>query len=100
MASKGFMDETKKVFKYTSGSTAKYWKLLEATEDADNVYHFCMKLFETLSSTSKDQYLDEDHEAMYSTLLLLEFYKNTRAKPEKWLEETEKMLEESKPRLF
>lgn len=59
-----------------------------------------MKLFEALTSTSKDQYLDDDHEAMYSTLMILEFYKNTKVKPERWLEETERMLQESKPRLF
>jgi len=85
MASKAFIDETKKIFKYTSTNPAKYWKLLESPEDVDNVYHFCMKIFEALTSTSKDQYLDDDHEAMFSTLMVLEFYKNTKNKPERWL---------------
>ena len=100
MASKGFIDDTKKVFKNTFSNPAKYWKYIDAPEDVDNVYHFCMKLFQALTSTSKDQYLDDDHEAMYSTLMVLEFYKNTKNKPERWLEETQKMLEESKPRFF
>lgn len=37
---------------------------------------------------------------MYSTLLVLEFYKNTKLKSEKWLEETLKTFEENKPKLF
>jgi hypothetical protein len=59
-----------------------------------------MKMFEALISSSKDQFLDDDHEAMYSTLLVLEFYKNTKLKSEKWLEETLKTFEENKPKLF
>ena len=39
-------------------------------------------------ASTKEQFLDDDHEAMYSTLLVLEFYKNTKLKSEKWLEET------------
>lgn len=39
-----------------------------------------MKMYESLISSSKDQFLDDDHEAMYSTLLILEFYKNTKLK--------------------
>lgn len=79
------MDETKRVFKGTCPNPARYWKFLDASEDADNIYFFCMKIFEALISSSKDQFLDDDHEAMYSTLMILEFYKNTKLKSEKWL---------------
>jgi hypothetical protein len=51
-----------------------------------------MKLFETVTNNSKDQFLNDDHEAMFSTLMLLEFYKNTKLKPERWLDETEKIF--------
>ena len=45
MASKGFIDQTKKIMKNSDSHPIKYWKLLDASEDSDNVYHFCMKLF-------------------------------------------------------
>lgn len=97
---RGFTEETKKVIKGTSTNNAKYWRYLDALEDSENIYHFCMKMFEALISSSKDQFLDDDHQAMYSTLLVLEFYKNTKLKSEKWLEETLKTFEENKPKLF
>ena len=37
---------------------------------------------------------------MYSTLMLLEFYKNSKNKSEKYLDDVEKMIEKSKPRFF
>lgn len=93
MANKAFMDETKKVFKNPSAGSCRFWRTLEASEDPENIYHFCMKLFEAVTTSNKDQILDEEHEAMYSTLMLLEFYKNTKLKPEKWLQETERIFE-------
>jgi len=51
-------------------------------------------------SSGKDQFLDDDHEAQYSTLLVLEFYKNTKLKPEKWIDDTLKTFKENKAKLF
>lgn len=58
---RGFTEETKKVIKGTSTNNAKYWRYLDALEDSENIYHFCMKMFEALISSSKDQFLDDDH---------------------------------------
>jgi ABC-type sulfate transport system substrate-binding protein len=71
MNNKGFIEETKKILKGTSLNTSKYWKFLDSPEDQENIYHFCMRMYESLMNSSKDQFLDDDHEGMYSTLLVL-----------------------------
>jgi hypothetical protein len=60
MANK-FAEETKKIIKGTSQNTCAYWKSLENPEDTEKVYYFCMRMYEILVSSSKDQYLDDDH---------------------------------------
>ena len=37
---------------------------------------------------------------MYATLLMLEFYKNTKPKPQKWLDDTHRIREHNKPKEF
>jgi hypothetical protein len=97
---KAFAEETKKVIKGGHFSAARYWRAMDAFEDSENTHQFCTKVFEILISSSKEQFLEDDHEAMYATLLFLEFYKNTKLKSEKFLEDSNKAIEENKPKLY
>lgn len=46
MASKQVMEETKRVVKGNPAvQGARYWRLLETGDEAENFHYFCMKLF-------------------------------------------------------
>lgn len=74
--SKEFVSDTRKQIKEMLMDPYKYWADLLGPNSVENVAYYCTELIEALANPN--QQINDNYEGIYSTLLILEFYKNTK----------------------